>query len=83
LGFVGGRYEHVFPFWNQQGVAVFVYDQRGYGRTCSDVEKKAPNASYGKTNGRQQVEDIEFFVDLIARRFEDIPLFLMGFSMAR
>ncbi|KAF8526954.1 hypothetical protein BU17DRAFT_18269, partial [Hysterangium stoloniferum] len=29
----GGRYEHVFPVWNKRGIAVFVYNQRGYGRT--------------------------------------------------
>ncbi|EIW80282.1 hypothetical protein CONPUDRAFT_165852 [Coniophora puteana RWD-64-598 SS2] len=32
------RYEHVFPVWAARGIAVFAYDQRGFGRTALGEE---------------------------------------------
>jgi acylglycerol lipase len=73
-----GRYESIFPVWAARDIAVFAFDQRGFGRTCSDAFN---NALFGKTSGVDQVRDIEFFVKEMSRRFPDVPIFLMGFSM--
>ncbi|KAF8499380.1 alpha beta-hydrolase [Gautieria morchelliformis] len=75
-----GRYEAVFPAWAARDIAVFAFDQRGFGRTYFSRDG-VNNALYGKTSGVDQVRDIEFFVKEMSCRFPDVPIFLMGFSM--
>ncbi|KAF8531609.1 lysophospholipase [Gautieria morchelliformis] len=91
-----GRYEHVFPFYVQSGIAVFAFDQRGFGRTALDAgpdgqrqrEREARNEGYGRTSSQQQKEDISWAVQHAGETLAGwsnegatIPMFLMGHSM--
>ncbi|KAG1758353.1 alpha beta-hydrolase [Suillus occidentalis] len=75
------RYEHVFPAWSARGLAVFAYDQRGFGRTALDMERKSKESSYGKTSWKEQFQDIEWAVNHAKSEFGSIPVFLYGHSM--
>ena len=76
-----GRYEHVFARYPARGVTIFAFDQRGFGRTVLDLGHKSKDSTYGKTDWKSQLQDIEFFAKYLAREFQDVPLFLMGHSM--
>lgn len=79
-----GRYQHVFPLWAARGIAVFAFDQRGFGRTAEDREQRSSDSSYGKTSGPQQNEDVEWAVGAARAKFgKELPVFLMGHSMVR
>jgi len=59
-------------YFVQQGVAVFAYDQRGFGA--------APE--HGRWPGKQILSrDLKTFTHLIQQRFPDRPVFLLGESM--
>jgi len=76
------RYDAIFPLWNERGVSVVAFDQRGFGQTALNKEhNKGAGERYGKTSSKQQLEDISFFVKWTGRRFEGLPLFLAGQSM--
>ena len=75
------RYEHVFPTWSSRGIAVFAYDQRGFGRTAQDEQNKSKDSSYGKTSWKAQLEDIEWGVQRAKQQFAGVPVFLYGHSM--
>lgn len=79
-----GRYTEVHAKWAQRGIAVFAYDERGFGRTALDEKHKSPNSVYGRTGGAQErMGDIEWAVKHTRSLFDkDVPLFLMGHSMA-
>ena len=79
-----GRYAHIFPQWQKQGVIVFAYDQRGFGKTAEDTEHRSEDSSYGKTSGVHQLEDADWAVGEAKSRFgEQLPVFVMGHSMVR
>ena len=79
-----GRYEHVFPKWQERGIAVFSMDQRGFGRTSEDLDHRSANSSYGKTSGVDQLMDAEWAIQSGREAFgEHVPTFLMGHSMVR
>lgn len=79
-----GRYEHVFPVWQQRNISVFTFDQRGFGRTAEDKEKRSKDSSYAKTSDKHQMEDTEWAVKTAKKMLgEDLPTFLMGHSMVR
>lgn len=79
-----GRYEHSHSAWASRGFAVFTYDQRGMGRTALDEQMKSPNSTYGQTGGTpERMMDVEWAVKYASKKFESIPLFLMGHSMVR
>jgi len=78
------RYEHVFPVWAARGIAVFAYDQRGFGRTAlGEEDKRSKDSVYGKTSWREQMEDVEWAVRHTREMFKegDVPVFLYGQSM--
>jgi acylglycerol lipase len=75
------RYEHVFPTWSACGIAIFAYDQRGFGRTALDTEKKSKGSSYAKTSWKEQFQDIEWAINHAKSEFGSIPVFLYGHSM--
>ncbi|THH14127.1 hypothetical protein EW146_g6166 [Bondarzewia mesenterica] len=76
-----GRYEQVHGDWAARGFAVFAYDQRGFGRTALDAEKSVASV-YGQTGGTpERMMDVEWAVKYASRKFEGVPLFLMGHSM--
>ena len=77
-----GRYSHFHPLLSSRGIAVFTYDQRGFGLTAQDTEgKKSKSSAYGKTCWKDQMADIEWAVEHTRKSFEGKPVFLMGHSM--
>ncbi|GBE89889.1 lysophospholipase [Sparassis crispa] len=76
-----GRYDETHALFAQRGVAVFTFDQRGFGLTAQDEEHRSANSSYGKANWREQMEDIEWAVKHVRSEFPNLPIFLMGFSL--
>ncbi|KAF9243221.1 alpha beta-hydrolase [Melanogaster broomeanus] len=75
------RYEHVFPTWSSSGIAVFAYDQRGFGRTALDEKNLSKGSAYAKTSWREQLQDIEWAIQHVKTEFSGIPVFLYGHSM--
>jgi acylglycerol lipase len=77
------RYTQIHTSFAQHGIAVFTFDQRGFGRTALD-EKGGKGRTYGQTSWAAQFEDIEWAV-LYARKEVgeqlEVPTFLMGHSM--
>ena len=66
----------------QRGIAVLTYDQRGFGKTALG-EARSPGSKYGRTGGGDtRLRDVEWAVKEASSRFKDLPIFLMGFSMA-
>ncbi|KAF8161353.1 Alpha/Beta hydrolase protein [Crassisporium funariophilum] len=76
-----GRYTHFHPLLAGHGIAVFTYDQRGFGLTAQDPKNKSKTSAYGKTCWKDQMADIEWAVGHARKSFEGVPLFLMGHSM--
>lgn len=79
-----GRFTHVHPSYAQRGIAVFAYDQRGFGLTVQKKENGA-GKKYAQTSWKEQLEDIEWAIKE-ARKLPgctSIPVFIMGHSMVR
>jgi acylglycerol lipase len=76
-----GRYTDAHPQLAARGVAVFTFDQRGFGRTALDEEHASPSSAYGRTSGARQMADIEWAIAHTAQAFPGVPLFLAGHSM--
>lgn len=77
-----GRYSHFHPLLSSRGIAVFAYDQRGFGLTAQDTNgNKSITSSYGKTCWKDQMADIEWAVQHTRKSFKGKPVFLMGHSM--
>ncbi|KAI0308462.1 Alpha/Beta hydrolase protein, partial [Amylostereum chailletii] len=76
-----GRYETFHSAWAARGVAVFAYDERGFGRTALD-EKKSAKSVYGQTGGAvERMLDVQWAIKYTRGKVERVPLFLMGHSM--
>ncbi|KAI3618823.1 putative lysophospholipase [Moniliophthora roreri] len=78
-----GRYNHIHPLFPQHNIALFTFDQRGFGRTALDEEaKKKGNGGWGKTSWDMQMQDITWALGIVKEKYgDDIPVFLMGHSM--
>lgn len=76
-----GRYNHVHVKYPEEGITVFTYDARGFGKTALDVENKSKDSSYGKTNWKHQFGDIEWAIGHARKEVSNVPTFLMGHSM--
>lgn len=77
-----GRYSHFHPLLAARGIAVFAYDQRGFGLTGQDTTgKKSKTSAYGKTSWKEQMSDIDWALGHAKKSFEGVPMFLMGHSM--
>src|SRR5688572_1453409 len=62
----------VGPFLAERGIAVYAYDQRGFG--------KSPNA--GLWQGRDaMVGDAKEFIALLRKTYPGVPVYLLGESM--
>ncbi|MCE3257713.1 MAG: alpha/beta hydrolase [Nitrobacter vulgaris] len=59
-------------YWSHHGIAVYAYDQRGFG--------DAPNRGFWP-GGQALVDDLRTAVDLIAARHPGVPIFALGDSM--
>ena len=53
------RYEWTHGAFAARGVAVFTYDQRGFGRTALDGAYRSKGSAYAKTSWREQLADME------------------------
>jgi len=79
-----GRYTHFHPLLAARGIAVFTFDQRGFGLTGQDTKgNKSKDSTYGKTCWKAQMGDIEWAVKHTQKLFDGVPVFLMGHSMVR
>lgn len=59
-------------YWVREGVAVFSYDQRGFGRSQRS----------GLWPGRRVLaDDLEAFTELLSKRYPGIPIYVLGESM--
>ncbi|KAF9268521.1 alpha/beta-hydrolase [Marasmius fiardii PR-910] len=76
-----GRYDHIHPQLPKQDIAVFTFDQRGYGKTVSDEKERSKGSSWGKTCWDDQMEDVNWALRHANKEFPGVPLFLMGHSM--
>lgn len=77
------RYDDVHTRWAQRGVTVFAYDLRGFGRTALDDDHKSDSSSYGKTNHLAELQDVEWWINYLDKKYPGIPIFLMGYSAVR
>lgn len=76
-----GRYEHIFPQWQNRGISVFTFDLRGFGKTADGAIQKGDSKAYGRTSGIQQLGDAEWALKHAKEQAGEIPMFLMGHSM--
>ncbi|KAL0072551.1 hypothetical protein AAF712_000314 [Marasmius tenuissimus] len=76
-----GRYDHIHPRFPKHGIALFTFDQRGFGRTALDEKERSKDSSWGKTSWDDQMQDISWALKHAQETFPGIPLFLMGHSM--
>lgn len=81
-----GRYDHLHSYFADHGIAVFAFDQRGFGKTALDLEHKSSGSSFGKTSGKDQLIDTEWAIlhtkeEMEKRGWDGVKLFLMGHSM--
>ena len=77
-----GRYAHFHPLIAARGIAVFAFDQRGFGLTGQDTTgKKSKDSAYGKTSWKEQMGDLEWALGHAKTTFAGVPLFLYGHSM--
>jgi len=77
-----GRYTEYHPLFAARGIAIFTYDQRGFGLTALDTKgHKSRTSSYGKTTWVEQMEDTAWAIQHAKETFKDVPLFLVGHSM--
>ena len=77
------RYEAFHSRFAPRGVAVFTFDQRGYGHTAFDTKHRSKGASYARTSWSMHFKDLEFFARMLERDYPGVPLFMMGQSMVR
>ncbi|KAF7966674.1 hypothetical protein HWV62_37502 [Athelia sp. TMB] len=75
-----GRFAHIHPSFAERGIAVFTFDQRGFGQTVQHKDNGA-GKKYAQTSWKEQLEDIEWAVKEARKGYEDVPVFLMGHSM--
>jgi len=76
-----GRYGHFHPRLAESGIAVFAFDQRGFGRTAQDRNNKSRDSAIGKTSWDDQMADINWALNHVCSQFDRVPVFLMGQSM--
>ncbi|KAI0765517.1 lysophospholipase [Irpex lacteus] len=93
LVFAHGYLEHVDRYaypeaharWASRGIAVLTFDQRGFGRTALDLERRSSGSAYGRAGeAEERMADLEWAVKVAKTSFgRDVPVFLMGHSMVR
>lgn len=68
-----GRYDYIAQKFYNNNYGVYRFDHRGHGKS------EGKRVYYGKFN--EIVDDINHLVDLVKRKYDSIPLFLLGHSM--
>lgn len=78
-----GRYTDMHGALAQQGISVFAFDLRGFGRTALDEVNRSSSSAYGRTDRKSQMDDVEWAIEYVhAQVGSDLPIFLMGASLA-
>jgi len=67
------RYDHVGKALSEAGIAVYTYDQRGYGRS--------PGKRAYIDNFDALLADLDVYLEHVQPRLKDLPFFMMGHSM--
>ncbi|KAL0952700.1 hypothetical protein HGRIS_006936 [Hohenbuehelia grisea] len=65
-------------------IALFSYDQRGFGRTALDAANRTSDSAYGRTTWADQLDDLDWALRTARNAFPSVPsvpIFLMGTSM--
>lgn len=75
-----GRFAHIHPLFAERGIALFAFDQRGFGQTVQHKDNGS-GKKYAQTSWKEQLEDIEWAIKEARRGNETVPVFLMGHSM--
>ncbi|KAJ6565372.1 Alpha/Beta hydrolase protein [Mycena sp. CBHHK59/15] len=65
----------------EQGLSIFAFDLRGFGKTALDLTHKSATSAYGKTGWSHQLDDLEWAIQHTHKEFPDLPVFLMGTSL--
>jgi alpha-beta hydrolase superfamily lysophospholipase len=68
-----GRYRHAAAALARNGIACFVYDQRGHGESPGTRTHVADFTDFAR--------DLESVGDVLSKRFPSLPLFVWGHSM--
>ncbi|KAF7333964.1 Hydrolase-4 domain-containing protein [Mycena sanguinolenta] len=76
-----GRYTDMHTSLASQGISVFMFDQRGFGKTALDKEHRSKDSAYGKTDAQCQLDDMEWAIEHVQLEFGGLPIFVMGASM--
>lgn len=77
------RHERDHALWRARGITLFVYDQRGFGRTALDETHRSSDSAYGKTSARHTYEDMAWAIAHVVEAYPGLPVFLMGYSAVR
>ncbi|KAI0032242.1 lysophospholipase [Vararia minispora EC-137] len=87
LIYVHGYIDHVSHYtdthlaWARRGIALFAFDQRGFGKTALG-DRRSAHSKFGRTGGGwERMVDVEWAVKEARARVGEVPVFLMGFSM--
>lgn len=72
-----GRYTELARKLTAHGIAAAGFDLRGHGRNAGDPDI----ASFGEGGWEASVEDMHMFFDVLAKRFPELPHYMLGFSL--
>lgn len=74
------RYKELAEMLTDEGIIVCGFDLRGHGESYSSC-KNPKVASLGEDGWNKSLEDIKIFKMYMRDRFENIPYYMMGFSL--
>lgn len=72
-----GRYSALAEVLSQNGIALAGFDLRGHGQN----KGRSKVSSLGEGGWEKSLEDMHLFYEYLKNRFEDIPHFMLGFSL--
>ena len=72
-----GRYEKLAEHLTGLNVAVAGFDLRGHGKNSGDPLV----ASFGEGGWQKALEDMHIFFELLHQRFQELPHYMLGFSL--
>ncbi|RPD57958.1 lysophospholipase [Lentinus tigrinus ALCF2SS1-7] len=79
------EYDWLHSRYAASGITVFAFDQRGFGYTALEARghegKRSKNSRYAVTSWKEQLIDIEWWLQYVTKTHPGLPVFLMGPSM--
>jgi acylglycerol lipase len=69
----GGRYQETAAYFAERGYGVFCHDHQGHGLSQGDKGYIERFSTYS--------HDLNAFIDLVAAKYPNLPLFLLGHSL--